>query len=373
VGSPIGGVGSLPSGAQANPHDRRRRPFVVDRVEPPVAQQFKVDSVGSREWRGVLRVGRGCRREQHGGGSSAQYAAGGLVFLRGTTLLAQPFDISRRQLSGQPVVLAELIQANLLGVRGGAFSVSQAGGLVYQPAAAYGFEYGVRLVWSTRSGQQTALEDQPSVYRDVSLAPDGMRAALSPLDEHGRSDLWLLNVARGLRTRLTFDGNAQAAVWSPDAREVIFSARRGRTVDLYRKRAEGGGDEQLVFSDDREKTPVSWSPDGRAVLYQTVDEIWMLALDGSREPRKLVDTPFSEQWPQFSPDGRWIAYTSDESGRREVYVTRAEGTGRWQISHSGGSLPRWSRKSPELFFHSADNQIVAAHLDATGMPSRSRR
>jgi eukaryotic-like serine/threonine-protein kinase len=296
-------------------------------------------------------------------GSNVQYAEGALLFLRGASLMAQPFDLSRGQLTGEAVEIAQLIAVNLLGPRAGAFSASRNGALVY--GAATGIMFGVRLVWSTRSGQQAVVIEEPRVYRDVSIAPDGTRAAISPLDERGRSDIWLLNLARGVPTRLTFSGNAQSAVWSPDSREVIFNARNATSVDLYRKGAEGGGDEQLVLADDGEKLPVSWSPDGRVVLYQTQDDIWALALDGSHKTWKILGTPFSERWPQFSPDGRWIAYSSDEQGRREIYVTTSGGTGRWQISTAGGNYPRWSRKGRELFFHSPDHKIVAAAIDTS--------
>jgi Tol biopolymer transport system component/aminoglycoside phosphotransferase (APT) family kinase protein len=296
-------------------------------------------------------------------GGNVQYASGALLFPRENALMAQAFDPSRRELSGEALVISDTLLPNLTGHRGGAFSVSQSGALVYEPIEPTATGGSVRLVWSTRSGTQIPIVSEPAVYRDLSLAPDGTRAVISPFNMRVQTDIWLLDLARGVPTRFTFDGNSYAAVWSPDSRSLIYNIRRNSGVDLFRKEAAGGGDSQVVFSDDSAKNPTSWSRDGRSLLYEAANDIWSLRLDGSNRASKIVGTPFSERWPQFSPDGRWIAYSSDESGRREIYVTTAAGIGRWQISNAGGNYPRWSRNSPEIFFHSPDNKIVAARIE----------
>jgi serine/threonine protein kinase/Tol biopolymer transport system component len=310
------------------------------------------------------------------GGSNVQYAAGALLFLRGTSLIAQPFDASRGVLSGDAVPLADSMQSNYSVFQGGgAFSVSKTGVLVYQQSFAL---LGSRLVWSTRAGQQTVILNGPLplLLLDLSLASDGNRAAVSLRDGRGGSDIWLVNLGRAMLTKLTLSGLADRVVWSPGNREVVFRRRRGTISDLYRKSVEGAGEEQLLFAENRENRPIgpfagdplSWSPDGRVALYVRQQDIWAVTLDGSKT-FAVVTAPSRERWPQFSRDGQWIAYASDASRRQEVYVTSSTGVGRWQISRDGGNYPRWSPDRRELFFHSPDNRILAAQIDTrTGRP-----
>jgi Tol biopolymer transport system component len=280
--------------------------------------------------------------------------------------MAQRLD-DRWRLAGEAKPLVEAVLPNLTARPASAFSVARTGALVYQTAQGYG---GARLVWSTRQGVHTMIADEPMVFRDLQLSPDGVRLSYSPLDATGRTDIWVLNLVRGVRTRLTFTGTGQMAAWSPDSQSLIFNY--GTPPALVRKTVDGAAGEQTVSAADTDpKMPIDWSADGRTLLYETFspqasNDLWALPLDGPGKPLPVANTRFSERWPQFSPDGKFIAYTSDESGTREVYVIRFGGTGRWLVSPAGGSYPRWSRKGDDLFFATPNGKISVVSVKVVG-------
>jgi Tol biopolymer transport system component len=179
-------------------------------------------------------------------------------------------------------------------------------------------------------------------------------------------DQWVLEFARGLMSRLTFNAARETwPVWSPDGRQIVFAANPTGTYQLYRKAASGAGDEERLTM-GLGKIPSDWSRDGRLVLYSefgpnTDDDIWALPLDGDRTPRVVLQTPFDELDGQFSPDGKWIAYVSNESGRGEVYVQAFPPSGgKWQVSTTGGRAPRWRADGRELFYYKDDSASVMA-------------
>ena len=300
---------------------------------------------------------------------NAQFASGYLLFLRGSSIMAQRFDPVGHELSGEATPIIEAVMANVTARPGAAFAASRNGALVYQTALGLS---GTRLAWSTRSGQQTLIADDPLAYRDLALSPDGTMAAITPLDERGRSDIWLLNLARGGRTKLTATGTGQAAVWSPDGKNVAYSAITGDSADLFRRPADGSGDAERLFAAAGFTTPTDWSPDGKVLLFDTFSpatntDVMTLLLDGSAKPAPLLGGRFAERWAQFSPDGKWIAYASADSGAREVFLTRYSGGGRWQVSTDSGTYPRWSPDGRELFFYSPiAGKIMAARVDTRG-------
>jgi serine/threonine protein kinase/Tol biopolymer transport system component len=325
------------------------------------------------------------------GGSNAMYAQGRLFFLRGQTLMTQPFDVERLELTGDAVAIAEqVITGGGSGIRG-AYTVSQTGILAYQAGSA---EIGgnadpvSQLVWFDRSGKQIGTLGDRARFRNVELAPDGQRASVAIFDTARRTrDLWLADVARGLRTRFTFDpANEADSIWSPDGSSIVFSANRKGPDDLYQRASSGAGTEEELLADDQNKYPLDWSPDGRFILFSVVrnsaaadEDLWILPMFGDRKPFPFDQTPFSEPVGLFSPDGRWIAYVSNESGRSEVFVAPFQQSGvapaaaaqsatggKWQVSTAGGDWPRWRRDGNEIFYLAPDNKLMVASVNGQG-------
>ncbi len=303
--------------------------------------------------------------------ANTAYASGYMLFLRENTLMAQPFDLDKLDLVGEAVPLAQQIQGELASALG-VFSASETGVLAYQTG---GDIVASQLFWRDRAGKQTGALGDPAGYMDLSLSRDRQKVAVSILDQRlGPPDIWIYEVSRGLRSRFTFDPAADRwPVWSPDSTRVAFSSNRRGQFNLYIRSYAGSEIEDSLLEDDRDKILTDWSSDGRYVLFETrgdpktQSDVWALPLSGDRKPIPVLQTPFREVGAVFSPDGRWIAYTSDESGREEVYVTPFPGPGRkWQVSTSGGNLPRWSDTGREVFFDGPGERIMAAAVSARG-------
>ncbi len=305
--------------------------------------------------------------------TNASYANGHLVFARGGTLFAQPFDPGRRALSGEPVAIAEGVDDQ--GQSGAAYSVSNAGALVF--ARALGASRS-RLVWMDREGRTLSSVSDEADYSNLELSPDGRRLAVSVLDPARRSrDIFLVDLERGVRQRLTFDASDErSAIWSLDGRRVIFSSRRS----LYSRASDFTGDDEAVRTDVGGADPMGISPDGR-VLYrragtETGDDLWVTPLDGEQEPVAVFESPFDESFGAFSPDGRSMVFVSDESGEAEVYVTSLEGGGgKAQISTGGGTFPRWRRDGREIVYLGADQMLMSIIVSGSGarfQPSATR-
>jgi len=296
------------------------------------------------------------------------YSQGHLLFLRETTLMAQPFDAVRLELTGDAFPIAEQIQTQS-SVLVGVFSASENGVLVYQTGTAAG---GSQLAWFDRSGKQTATLGDPAIYTDLELSPDSKRASVS-IGAVGTRDIWLYDVARELKTRFTFDAaNELESVWSPDGSRVVFNSNRKGHLDLYQRASDGSGTEAVLLEDNLDKFPVSWSPDGRFILYRSIggptgSDLFVLPLSGDRKPTPFMTTQFSEIFGRFSPDGRWIAYSSNESSITEIYVAPFPGPGgKRQVSTAGGTLPRWRRDGTEIFYLAPDNKLMAAAVNGRG-------
>ena len=312
--------------------------------------------------------------------SSQDPAVGRLFFMRDTTLMAQSFDAGRLQLTGEPIAVAEQ-----LGSSGfhGFFSVSPSGALAYRTGAqAAGFQ----LTWFDRQGKTQGTFGDLSSDRGIALSADGTRAAVRDGNATSPGDIWTLDFARGVRTRFTFrQSPGSAPVWSPDGSRIAFAA--GNLEDtLYEKASSGAGDEKELFKKSGEiKIPTSWSRDGRFLLYNTLtvpktgQDLWVLPLEGDRKSVLLLGTEFNEREGSFSPDMRWIAYTSSESGRPEVYVrpftasgasgssgAPSFGQGKWQISKDGGGLAKWRADGKELIFRAPNGSPMAVDVTTTG-------
>ncbi|HEU5256858.1 MAG TPA: protein kinase [Vicinamibacterales bacterium] len=299
------------------------------------------------------------------------YTRGYLLFIRETALLAQPFDVNRLMLTGDPFPVAEQVQ-----IAGnppvGVFSASETGILAYQ-AGTRGTE--TELVWFDRAGKKLGTLGTPGPYLDVELSSDAKQAAINLPDQTSRGrDIWLFDVARNLRTRFTFNAADElTAIWSPDRSRVVFSSRRNGKLDLYVKAASGAGTEELLFEDQFDKIPTSWSADGQYLLYvsfrgaTTGNDLYVLPLSGERKPIPFATMPFSEAPGAFSPDGRWIAYSSNESGTNELYVAPfpARG-GKWQVSNGSAGAFRWSRNGAEIVYLAPDSTLMAVDVNGKG-------
>ncbi len=310
--------------------------------------------------------------------SNVLYTQGHLMFLRETTLMAQPFDAQRLELTGDAFPIAEQIQtqgAPLAGV----FSASENGVLAYLTGTGAA---GTRLVWFDRTGKQIGIPGDTAAYADLQLSPDGKRASVSLPDQASKGrDIWVYDLERSLKTRFTFDAaDEQSSIWSPDGSRLVFNSRRKGRLDLYQKASSGAGNEEMLLEDNLNKTPLSWSPDGRFILYvsaggPTANDLFVLPLSGDpsagsgqvRKPIPFLQTQFIEAAGQFSPDGRWVVYQSNETGRFEIYVAPFPGPGgRWQISTTSGLNPRWRPDGTEIYYLALDNRLMAAAVNGKG-------
>jgi len=310
---------------------------------------------------------------------AAEYASGYLLFLRGGTLMAQPFDASRLELSGEARPVAEDIYVVAPATALAVFSASTDGTLVYQTGGAAAAR---KMVWRDREGRVTGQLGGEASYWDLALSPAGDQAAVNVSGTAGPADTWVFDLARGVGTRLTFDPHDEwGLAWSPDGRTLVFgSDRQGRFYDLYAIAVGGTEPERLLYASDMTKVPSSISPDGEWLLYaeQTRETGWdlsVLPLRGEPTPRPLVKAEFDQAMATFSPDGRWVAYGSNESGNLEVYAVPFPGPGRkWQISTHGGTWPVWRRDGREIYYRGPNGTVYATPIEphgdtlAIGMP-----
>jgi Tol biopolymer transport system component len=212
---------------------------------------------------------------------------------------------------------------------------------------------------------------EPGDYSSLELSPDQSRAVVAVMDQSRRShDIWVFDVARALRTRLTFEaGDERSAIWTPGSDRLILNRQQKSTErDLFVKAADGSGRETPVVVNGLSKDAMSVSPDGRWLLYRESSKqfsnIWIAPLDGSGKPAPFIATEFDENYARFSPDGRWVAYSSNESGRWEVYVVPFPGPGgKWQVSTAGGEMPRWRGDGHEIFYMALDYALMAVSVD----------
>jgi serine/threonine protein kinase/Tol biopolymer transport system component len=296
---------------------------------------------------------------------SAAYAPPGfLLFLQNEKLVAQQFDADELQLTGEPFPVAERVAYNL-GFARVAFSVSDNGVLVYRS----GSSQINQPLWFDRAGKQIASLGKAGLYLTLSLSPDESRVALDRVDtQTGTYDIWLVDLLRDIPSRFTTDPSSDSnPLWSPDGNRIVFSSDREGQRNLYQKIASGGGNEEVLLKSSLEeaKVPEDWSPDGKLIVYQNVNlktkrDLWVLPMSGDLKPFPFLLTEFNEHQAQFSPDGKWIAYTSDESGAQEVYVQTFPASGRkWRVSTGGGSQPRWRRDGKELFYIAGNRKLMA--------------
>ena len=304
---------------------------------------------------------------------SADPGTGYLLFVRGVTLMAQPFDNLRWELKGQAAPVAEQVKG-IFGVDHESFSASADDVLVPRVTP-----LDKHLTWIDREGKVMGTVGESAIYfAGLALSPDGTRLAVSKLRAGDAANIWLLDLSRrGASTRFTFGSIVDAnPVWSPDGSRIIFNSNREGTYNLYQKPTNGVKDEEVLLKSIEDKTATSWSRDGRFLLYtvassKTKNDVWVLPLGNDKKPAPFLSTEFNEDQALFSPDGHWVAYTSDESGQVEVYVrsfsmnsagTAVEAGGKWKISNGFGVEPRWRADGRELYYRSLDGRLQAVEI-----------
>jgi Tol biopolymer transport system component len=346
------------------------RHFLFARIIPPVGAIAATADlfVGVLDSPEVIRLGPA--------ESNAVYASGHLLLARQQTLMAQPFDLDHLRTTGDPKAIASHV--NIFQGSYGMFSASQTGTLAF----AAGAQPEVRqLALIDRAGREVKTFDVPGQPSTPSFSPDGRQAAVGALAPRGSFDVWLIDLARGISSRFTTHPAADwFPVWSPDAARLVFISLRDGHVNLYVKKADGATEEEPLLRDESDKYPTSWSADGRFIAYHasaptTGFDIWLLPMSGDRRPRPFLQTQYNETQAQVSPDGRSMAYMSNESGANEVYVRSfPDGGSKRRMSERGGEEPRWRRDGRELFFlspgdpESRERRMMALSMSAASGP-----
>jgi eukaryotic-like serine/threonine-protein kinase len=293
--------------------------------------------------------------------------AGWLVFGRDDALLARPFDAIRLDFTGEPFTISDKVGHDVHASYISTFSISDNGVLVFDPSLD---RQRRQYLWKDRRSQQTGPLEAPAGITQPWISPDGKRFIADRLDPQIRTaDLWLYDESGGKDERFTFNpANDYSPVWSPDGSSIVWASNRAGVSNLYWKAASGAGEETLLLKSDHAIFPTDWSRDGRFIIYRQTDpktrlDVWVLPEPGSgkEKPFPVVRTKANETTGTLSPDGRWLAYASDESGWYEVYVQSFPGGGgKRQVSKGGGNHPRWRRDGRELFYYTRDGKLMAS-------------
>ena len=319
-------------------------------------QQVAVQSVETGERRNLVQPG-----------TYPRYAPSGhLVYAQAGTLMAVPFDPKQLRVTASTAIPVEEGVLQSLTTGATQFSLSDTGTLIYVPGSVKATQR--RLAWVTRNGTEEILAAPEHGYQGPRLSPDGRKIAVST-----DGQVWLYDLLRETLTRFTFEKSASFLAWTPDGKRIAFQSNTGGPINLFWQFADGGGGRDRLTTNEYTQSPNSWSPDGELLAFIEVNpvtgtDIWMLRLS-DRKAQPFIKTPFNEGAPRFSPDGRWLAYVSDESGRQEIYVQSYPGPGgKWQISTEGGTEPAWNPHGHELFYRDGDKMMAA---EITTQPSFS--
>ncbi len=312
--------------------------------------QIAVESIVTGERRNLVQ------------GTAPHYAASGhLVYAQGTTLMAVPFDLQRLAVTGTPLPVVDGVRQTT-NTGGAEYSLSATGSLVYVSGGVAVAQS--RLVWVSRNGTEQPLAAPAHAYVNPRFSPDGRRIAVGITEQERQ--VWLYDLSRETLTRFTFQGNNNLdPFWTPDGKRIVFTSNKEGPRNLFWQLADGSGGLERLTTSEHLNIPSSWSPDGQLLAFSentattTGYDIWVLRLS-DRKAQPFLRTRFNENAPTFSPDGRWLAYASDESGRYEIYVQPYPGPGgKWQISTEGGREPIWNRNGRELFYRNGNKMMSA--------------
>ena len=350
------------------------------RFSPPGREQFLFQNRHSDTLQKGVYIGQldgAAPRHVTDSDFGAQFAAGHLLYLNGSTLTARRFDLDTGQLTGPPLIVARPVAGASNGYS--SFSASRTGVLAYSS----GLLQATELQWIDRSGRSTGSIAAPADYVDVQLSPDDTRLAFSrTAPESQAPDIWVADLERGTESRITTGPLTEAnPQWSPDGRHLVFrSNQSSANIQLFRAAASAGAKEEIIWSTEEQQRAhgsinafsTDWSPDGKFIIYHVTTgaagyDLWALPLSGDRQPVPVARSRFNEVQGEVSPDAKWIAYSSDESGRFEVYVQSFPGAAtKLTVSSGGGFQPHWSRNGGELFYLRPDGTLMTA-------PVRSRQ
>jgi serine/threonine-protein kinase len=310
----------------------------------------------------VRHLGTGEQRVLVSGGSYPKYVSTGhLIYTFSGTLRAVPFDLERLTVTGNPVEVLEGLSTKASGSAD--VAVAQNGSLVYVAGVKGGTPR--TLVWVDRQGREEVTPAPARRYLLPRVSPDGTKVGLAIVDQE--NDIWVWDLIRTTLTRLTFDpGFDGDPVWTPDGLRIAFSSEQGGALNMFRRAADGTGSVERLSESANPQSPTSFSPDGtRLVFTEAFNDLAVLTMAGDRQVTPLVKTKFPERNGEISPDGKWLAYQSNESGLSEIYVRPFPNVdaGRWQVSTGGGTQPLWARDGKELFYRAVDGAVMRAAVD----------
>jgi len=309
------------------------------------------------------------------GGSDARYVpTGHLLYALSGTILAVPFDAQGLTVTGGSVPVIEGVASAGFSTGTSQFSISDNGALVFIPGAS-GLQL-QQLTWFDRTGKALETAGDPGGFAGLNVSPDGKRFAVHR-HEGGGGDIWVYDASTRAPMRLTFDPSQDNGmpVWSPDGQRIVFQSLRNGKWGLYEKNSDGTGAEDLLVESELLKFPMAWSGDGQSIVYVVSDpktrpDLWLLPLTGDRKATPLLDSKFNENFPQISPDRKWLAYMSNESGTAQIYVRSfPKGDGKWQVSTGAyGSFPRWRSDGKELFYvtGTAQGKVMSVAVNGSG-------
>ncbi len=307
----------------------------------------------------VQSLETGKRRTLIEGGSNPRYVpTGHLVFARGGALLAVPFDPVGLEVTGPVTPILDGAMMETTGA--GEWTLSSTGTLAYVPGRVRQPQR--TLVWVDRNGRARPVSEAARVFEEPRLSPDGRRLAVGI--RGATSDIWILEFARGTLTRLTFEGDNFAPIWTPDGKRVTFASNRAGPSNIFWAAADGSGKAERLLASEYDQVASSWSRDGKQLAFteyhpESGADLWVLSWPGKRRATPFLRTPFNEWGAVFSPDGRWLAYTSDETGRPEVYLQPFPGPGaKVQVSTEGGTEPLWVRRGQELIYRTGEQVMT---------------